>query len=360
MGAFSQVTCLSNKKIIKAAIRRTCADLFYYSGWPRLLYKGKTIILMYHRVLKDDGDFSFIQPGMYVTESVFESHMKYISNHFTMISMNDLLLSSQKNRLDRKNKYCIVTFDDGWLDNYSNAYPILKRYRVPATIFLTTSFIGTDKWFWPDKVNYLLIMKYQEILKYLVRIDGVKGVDGDILKSIQSIIRQKSGYEMEGLIDSIIGMLKSFPDEEIEILLDALYKSVNLSFPTSSYLLTWDMVREMSDDLISFGSHTCSHKILPQVTSKEAKNELEHSMQTLVEKNISYIPVLAYPNGNYNQEIINIAKECGYKAAVTTKYGMLNINDSVHYEISRIGIHNDPTLTTSLFSFHLSGLALRR
>jgi len=360
MGTFGQVKYLSFNHRLKAAIRRSCASVYYFSGKHRFVHKGKVLILMYHRVLKDDDeDISFVQPGMYVTESVFESQMKYLSTHYQMISMNDLLESWHGRRLGTDNRYCVVTFDDGWLDNYSNAYPILKKYRIPATIFLTTSFIGTNRWFWPDKAGYLLNNENHDFRNILLRVDSLKGVSRDIVRSMQSIIKGQSRQEKKNLIDSVIEILKSFPEETIEEILDSLYQSVNLSLPTKNCLLGWDNVKEMSNDLISFGSHTCNHKILSRVTLEEAKYELEKSMQTLIKKNVNYVPVIAYPNGNYNQEIINIIKGLGYRAAVTTKFGFVDKSFCDPYEINRIGIHNDNTLNIPLFLFHTSGLVQR-
>ena len=127
--------------------------LFYYSGLTRLLsnFYRDSIILAYHHVLPhDDEMIKFIQPGMYVTVNTFEKHLQYLSKHYTLIPLDQLIRYP-----DVKNT-CTITFDDGWTDNYIHAYPILKKYGIPATIFLTTNKIGSDQWPWPDKISYYI------------------------------------------------------------------------------------------------------------------------------------------------------------------------------------------------------------
>jgi hypothetical protein len=97
-----------------------------------------------------------IQPGMYVCAKTFEAHVVYLQKHFVVLALDDLLERWRIDQLDADKAYCVITFDDGWQDNYQFALPVLKQYGLPATIFLATDFIGTDRWFWPDQVMYLL------------------------------------------------------------------------------------------------------------------------------------------------------------------------------------------------------------
>ncbi len=312
---------------------------------------------MYHRILRDDDEAKLsIQPGMYVTESAFKKQIKYLKKHYKIISLKKLI-DLWNNGADYENKrYCVITFDDGWRDNYLNAYPVLKKYNVPATIFLATSYIGTSNWFWPEKISYLLLNKYSETISALEHISHFKNGLQDISETISKIIRNRNNKGTNEQIDSIIERIKQYPLQVIEDIIDQISQKIGITIPAERLLLDWTEIKEMSNNGISFGSHTCNHKILTTVTRNEAKKELEESLRLLKEKELEFVPVFCYPNGNYNRELQKIVSECGYVAAVTTKTGFEYTSPSDIYGIKRIGVHNDISLTIPLFSFHLSCL----
>ncbi|MCW8909307.1 MAG: polysaccharide deacetylase family protein [Gammaproteobacteria bacterium] len=344
---------MSKRINIKNTLRKIIAWGYYYSGFYKIYHKGKIHILMYHRVLKDtDGAISEIQPGMYVTESVFESQMKYLSKHYKLISIIELLELWKNGQYSKDTKYCVVTFDDGWIDNYQNAYPILRKYEIPATIFVTTSLIGTNNWFWPEKISYLLLNQYHNILDLRSHTDDTD----EVILSIINALNKGSSHDIREQVDSTIEELKKYPGKSIDNALDRIYKLLDLSVPDERVLLNWSEIQEMSNNRISFGSHTCNHTILTGVSLDVVREELESSMYKLKEQNLNFVPVFCYPNGNYDREIQTVVKECGYEAAVTTRFGFEDEMPVDYYGIRRIGVHNDISSTMPLFSFHLSGL----
>lgn len=345
---------MSSGMNIKSNLRKFIAWAFYYSGFYRLYRRGNVRILMYHRVLKDnDKTIASIQPGMYVTESAFENQMKYLSKHYHLISLAELFELWAEGRFSKDKRYCIVTFDDGWLDNYLNAYPILKKHNIPATIFLATSYIGTDRWFWPEKLSYLLSNKHQDILDFG---DRLEEVGDDVISSILSAITEKHDFNIMGQTDFVTESLKQYSEASIENALDRIYKLLDIILPKERALLNWEEVKEMSRNGITFGSHTCNHKILTSLSSNEAKKELDDSMRLLKEKELDFIPVFCYPNGSYDHEVQKLVKASGYEAAVTTQYGFADEDPHNYFTIKRIGVHNDISSSTPLFSLHLSGL----
>jgi hypothetical protein len=146
------------KQQIKSSVRRGMAWIYHSSRHSLRHLKGKVSILAYHRVLSEKalGRDYFIQPGMYVRNDVFEKQMQFLTENFQIISLMELLNHWAEGTWDHGKRYCVITLDDGWLDNYVYAYPILRKYQIPATIFLPTALIGTNQWLWPDKMGYLL------------------------------------------------------------------------------------------------------------------------------------------------------------------------------------------------------------
>jgi hypothetical protein len=148
--------------IMKSAVRQILGSSVYYSGLYRNLLRGKTIILAYHRVLsKREMDEMYIQPGMYVSQDVFEKQMQFLKEYFTVVSFGELLDLWKQKTYDPNKRYCVITFGDGWLDNYLYTFSVLKKYQIPATIFLPTNYVGTNDWFWPDRLGTLLWYHYK-------------------------------------------------------------------------------------------------------------------------------------------------------------------------------------------------------
>ncbi len=107
----------------------------------RRTLNDKALVLMYHRVLHDEEVPADIDPGMYVSRSAFERHLTYLREHHDIVDL-DQLLEWLEGRRAAGRPPCVITFDDGWLDNYTVAYPMLQRFDAPATIFLISEKVG--------------------------------------------------------------------------------------------------------------------------------------------------------------------------------------------------------------------------
>lgn len=142
---------------LKGYVWRGLAGAYRISGASRLRHRGTVAILTYHRILSaQDLTTDVVQAGMYVRADVFRMHIEFLRSRFEVLSLQELLERWRRDDWNRNASACVITFDDGWLDNYRHAFPILKQYNIPATIFLPTDFIGTSRWFWPDQLQYYL------------------------------------------------------------------------------------------------------------------------------------------------------------------------------------------------------------
>ena len=113
-------------------------------------------ILAYHRVLDDDeSSFPFDEEVISATTDDFCRQMKFARDNFEIISFRDLEICEQQGRPWPK-RALIITFDDGYRDNYTNAFPILREFGLTATIFLTAGHIGLRELFWWDLVAYCI------------------------------------------------------------------------------------------------------------------------------------------------------------------------------------------------------------
>jgi peptidoglycan/xylan/chitin deacetylase (PgdA/CDA1 family) len=337
---------------MKGLIRTGMAEVLYLTNLRHLCHKGKVAILTYHRVVpRNEVTRRWIQPGMYVEPDVFDRHMRFLQDQFCVISLGELIDRWSTGDFDKEEPYCVVTFDDGWLDNYHHAYPIMRRLGIPATIFLPTDFVGTDEWFWPEKVAYCV----KELTgKEEGRRKGAAVLNQWVGISEQAIDLACAAEDTRRtLADRLIERCKDLDQKTISQFIDVLSRELSIVLPRERCIVNWDEVASMAKNRISFGSHSCSHRILTKLAIDDVREELERSQALLKSRSGNYVPVFCYPNGNNNLQIQGVVKDCGYRAAVGVRSGLEGNQPDRLFDLRRIGIHNDIASTVPLYSMRL-------
>ncbi|MEQ1654310.1 MAG: polysaccharide deacetylase family protein [Nitrospira sp.] len=334
---------------IKMVGRQLAAKVYAHSpGFLRAL-NGRVVILTYHRVVSSrELERECIQPGMYVLAETFAAQMKFLKAHFMPVSFMQLLELWQGRGLDPTTRYCVVTFDDGWLDNYTYALPVLKAYDVAATIFLPTGYVGTNEWFWPERFGWIL-------KKFVRHTEEERERLWSVLKSDCAWCEHLSDPVRRGDYNGVIEWCKRIDQKKINDFLGRWAEALGVEFPADRQVMNWSEVREMSAQGISFGSHSVTHGILTTLSSTEVDRELRDSWAKLREQLIRSIPVFCYPNGDWSDQIGESVKAAGYLAAATTRHGCEGANPSHLYGLNRINVHQHVTYTDELFGFYLAG-----
>lgn len=319
---------------IKGGVRRRLADAYYGTGQYKRGLCGKVVILTYHRVLSG-GELAryYVQPGMHVRVDVFEAQMQFVKEHFEVLSLSRLLDMWATGGLDKGTRYCVITFDDGWRDNYVNAYPVLRRLGIPATIFLPTGFVGTDDWFWPDKLAHIMVHRWGGQLDR----GGDRG-------------------RLETKIEAEVDRWKRMRRVDIDRALEKLMQEWGGSLPRNRVVLNWDEVAEMARNGISFESHSVTHAILTRESAEDVETEIRDSLRELRERQVNSVPVFCYPNGDYSAEISDQVRSAGYRGAVCAESGRETRTPRNLFALRRVGIHNDVCQTVPLFALRLAGL----
>ena len=356
------------RESLRKTVKQALASLVFYSGFLNLyLHLRRKLsprpdftILMYHQVL--DAEHSgedHLPSGMATLENTFDKQMAYLRHHCNVISLDELAgcLRDHKSLPARS---VVITFDDGWRDNYIFAFPILKKHDLPATIFLSSDYIGTSKMFWFHLVNFirragaLTSQKMAEILNGFEQIspeekraivESLTCADAFIeeLKRIKPHIRERIIVEMIKESDSQIGQLGK-----------------------RRWILDWDEVGEMRESRISFGSHARSHRILTHLDLDDIKNELTESKKAIEEKTKKPASHFTYPNGDYNSPIKELVRETGYLCACTAERTGDRRDEIDLFALPRMGIHEGMSIgitgrfSKALFACHLAGLLIRR
>ncbi len=342
---------------MKVKIKYLTGFVFYYSGLVNLIHcfrkralkKGSFTILTYHRI--SDSDYG--DPFLTITPHNFERQIRYLTKRFKVVSLEELVkhIQSQYSTLD---DYIAITFDDGYRDNYTNAYPILKKYKVPATIFLTTDFIGTDKLFWWDRLA--------KIAKFIIGKNLHLNFPQDLypkkIKDAISMISSGNIAKSNKEVSILPVLLKEISEEKKCLILDDLEKQIS-PFPIDDqdrpYPLTWDEVRQMNKDDIEFGSHTVTHPILTRVKSDQAKYEISQSKIEIEREIAKKVLHFSYPNGeraDFDEHIKQLVKDNNYISACTSINGANGLQDDV-FSLKRRAIDNSPVY---VFAWKITGI----
>ncbi|MCU1289129.1 MAG: polysaccharide deacetylase [Acidobacteria bacterium] len=300
----------TTKLLIKRSIKSFASLTKSKTVFPKT-EPGSVNIIAYHRVVADiakaEKDAIY---GLVVSSATFRRHCELLRKSFDVVS-----LETARFFLDGERKVsrplAVITFDDGYLDFYEEAFPILNEYGLPATVFLPTEFIGGDKFLAHDRIYWLVklaIEKSVPVYKALIQaglsknIAAKLAVETDVLKLTDSLV-----YLPKDLRERVIFQIEVSLGDKFE------------SYPPEYRLLSWETIREMSKKGISFGGHTANHVVLPLEAQASMETEIHESKKTLEAQLGKSVVSFAYPNGEYNLRAKQMLAEAGYKIAVTTE-----------------------------------------
>jgi peptidoglycan/xylan/chitin deacetylase (PgdA/CDA1 family) len=315
---------------LRKFLRLAVAVVFYYTGMFRLqrlflqkvLRRKEVCILGLHRVLSDnEHSRSHSLDGMVLKETTFVEMLQFLRDNFTVLSLDSFLCRDWGGGTGPKPP-CLISFDDGWRDNYTTAYPWLKKLRIPAVIFLVTGHMGDEVPFWPERVNEA----WQ---------------DPSTRKEIESrlggfvpVVRK--GYALDGVIE----FLKRMPADQRKHILTSLGLEGEETHrvDNADAMMSWSEILEMSKSGVDFGAHTVSHPLLVYEDEAVVNSELEICKSTLEEKLARRVRAFAYPNGDWNERVREVVKKTGYECAFTTQRGWYR-SDQDPFTICRILLH---------------------
>jgi len=284
-----------------------------------LLFKAQSnqhlSILIYHRVLAQHDPMSPDQP----TIQWFDAQMRLLRNHFHPLPLLEALERVYAGTLPAR-AIC-VTFDDGYADNELYALPVLKRYHIPATVFVSTGFLNGGR-MWNDSI--------------IETIRNFKGQKLDLSDLDLGYYSLDSIAERLTTIESIIRRIKHLDPQFRSTLVREIEKRV--TFLPNDLMLTDEQVRSLARNGVSIGAHTVNHPILCSVSSEIARREIRESKLYLEDLLQGSIDLFAYPNGkrdlDYRDEHRDIVKELGFKAAVSTHWGV-STSESDRFQLPR-------------------------
>jgi peptidoglycan/xylan/chitin deacetylase (PgdA/CDA1 family) len=248
-------------------------------------------VLMYHHVAPYPGDMVTVTPG------TFEGQMRHLAESgYAALSLDELLSAIRREWTPPK-KAAVITFDDGWLDNWVHAFPVLRKYRLRASVFVVTGWVQ----------------------------------------------RASAG-------SSVAGPYTFPPHREARRMAER--------GETRGVVLDWEHIEEMqASGFVDFYSHTVHHARCDRIAPEASAEELRESKRTLEERLGRPCPYLCWPFGKYSTEAVALAQEAGYRAIFTTRHDVAGpgtdpfdiprivVKDAVPWFARRLRVYTSPLLS---------------
>jgi peptidoglycan/xylan/chitin deacetylase (PgdA/CDA1 family) len=344
---------------LKYTLKVVIAHLLYVLGLLRLCQmirmRQRAVVLMYHRVLdRHDLGSTGSHPALIVTRESFRRQMAALRRWFTILSLEEFAERMERG-IPFDDSSCLITFDDGWVDNFDNALPVLRQYELPAVVFLPTSYIGERRLFWQEALTHLLIR-----VATAVRDEPARRPRFSELLTPHGLehLLELPDHDPRAPIVSAIGSQKRASVCAVSRLLAALTSELGLRIDelgVNDGFISWDQVKAMSSQGIEFGAHGAEHRLLTEVPPQEAREEIRASREVLRAKSVETVPAFCYPNGYLASDIVDMVRAAGYRLAFTTEDGLVSCGDDV-LRIPRLSIHECVSDSTPMFLARLVGL----
>jgi peptidoglycan/xylan/chitin deacetylase (PgdA/CDA1 family) len=308
------------------------ASLVSATGMQRLLHSrlhrhGLTIV-MYHGVVRAPlpvSDWCFLE------EDIFRQQIEYLSRNFRVLHLSDALKLLRQGAVEKPT--AVVTFDDGYRNNFDVAFPVLKASGVPATIFLTTGFVDTADSIWFCHIIRALSLTRKSSLRWEDTEMDLSDARAKAAASarLQAAIKQRPAAETGALLRQIHQALEVEPTATFA--------------PESPFrILDSAAIRALVESgLVEFGAHTVTHPILSRLSPQEQAKEIAGSVEAVTRLTGQACRFFAYPNGkarDYDAHTVGLLRNHGIEAAVTTAAGA-NDRDPSLLELQRYGVGAD-------------------
>lgn len=271
----------------------------------RRINDRRPLILTYHR-FSDDGREDALPV------ETFRAQLEYLTRRYRLVGLSEIARQLQAGRTPEPG-LAAITIDDGYSDAFDLAFPLLKEFDVPATLFVATDFVDGRGWLWTDLTRYLFLASRVETF--------AAEIDGRFMR-IELSDRQSRLRAASLLNESLKKMAETGRRETIDRIAAALETPIP-PVPAPEYsAVDWQEVRLMEAAGIEIGSHTVTHPILTRIDERQLVDELVRSRRRIEDELGHPIGLFCYPNGDYDRQVRDQVELAGYTAAVTCDMGL--------------------------------------
>ncbi|MEO5953111.1 MAG: polysaccharide deacetylase family protein [Chloroflexia bacterium] len=300
---------------------------------------GKVTVLAYHRISTPTSpESAYLSPTLIdAYPDDFDANMRWLTKRYNVISGWQLVDALQEKK-PLPPRAMMITFDDGYSCFLSTAVPILRKYKLPATLFVPTDYTSnpTRPFWWDTVYNALRITKRTRIT----------------IPSVATLSLNNQ-QEREAAYEALVGVIERTDADKVDQLVETIAETCDYKPSNEKQRLDWQEVKALSEaGDITIGSHTRSHPILSRTTAQQMQEEIKGSWDDLSANLSRPLPLFAYPNGQayaINEANQQTVKQAGLPGAFTMMAGHNTPGQTNPYMMHRIGA----TAGLSLLRFKL-------
>ncbi len=244
---------------------------------------------------------------------VFEDNLRWLAAHFNIVPLAAMVDGVLQGRSPDPRGELVLTFDDGLGNHFDAAYPVLRKLGLPATYFVCPELIERGAWIWNQEARERL-----KSLAPQARAEFAQQAFGSASSDVELLVERMKGLPIAERQRAEAGLRERTPDFAPSPLQRQRFDP-----------LTWSKLRELDPSLITIGSHTLSHPILPTIDDATLEREVRDSRQILEQRLGRAVDLFCYPNGAQDDRV-HAAVARHYRAAVTTRYGLVPPTTDAH------------------------------
>lgn len=325
----------------------------------RMIWKGvgrfnrwfaqRAIILVYHQVAEVDRD----PWALSVTPRHFSEHLEILQRHFRPLALQQLVQALEDGHIPKRS--VAITFDDGYANNLHCAKPLLERYGVPATIFVTTGVLGQEREFWWDELEKLLLQSGRLPEELQLTVDGNTyswkldettdyGKD-DAYEHRSWRAWEEAPRSRHKLYRSLRNVLQSVSASEQKKVLDRLQKWIGCEptcRSTHRVLDVSEVTALARGGLIDIGAHTVTHPVLSTLSLAAQRVEIQQS-KAFLEDTLGFpVSSFSYPYGSrsdYTLETAALVREAGFTSACAYYSGVVKLSTE-RFQLPRMQVYD--------------------
>jgi len=319
-------------EILKKALKNLFYGTLHGAGLTALArFRNRNLVpvLIYHGVTNGDRDDVLDIERVHMAAAGFRRHLEFIARHYTVVPLRRLA-DALRGGPALPPYSLALTFDDGYENNYTVAYPLLKEFRMPATFYLTTDFVAARQPLWVDR------------LKCVFRAAQVPSWTDPAGREFPLNVLEERAAAYRHANRTMKELPGDERDQALERLEDELLESTQIKLPEIFKPLLPTQIREMaSSGLIEFGSHSCRHPLLPLIGPDQVARELKESRRIVSELSGAETTSFSYPNGDFNREIMTAVENAGYTCAVAGGLCLNRPGETSPYAVARVALSED-------------------
>jgi peptidoglycan/xylan/chitin deacetylase (PgdA/CDA1 family) len=323
-------------------VRARAAELLRDSGALALLLRAKrrlpprtVAVVTYHHVLDPGDDYRFDPDLADVTPAQFRRHVEMLAAHFSIIDLATLAAGLDGGGLPPNP--CVITFDDGYRSNLTEAVPILRAAGATATFFIATGYTTQRRLYWWDRIAYLVASTTRPRLEldYPNATTIELGDRTAARRTLTAIVKNTPGLDLERFLRAVTTACSVPWDAARERAL------------ADELIMTWDEVRQLAAAGMTVASHTRDHRVLETMEPAALADDLTAARTDLARELGSPTTALAYPVGRsiaHHRHVRAAVAAAGYRMGFTNASGVIDLRRRRHLDrldLARLAVDRD-------------------